>query len=78
MYIAAYLGVIPGRSVALPPQMMSTSISSLPVSRSAVLLTGTPGVLIFRVEGSRREYTAASVISSFFRMAASTPLPRLP
>ena len=78
LYSAAYFGVCSGRSVALPPHRMSTSMSSLPVSRSATERTGTPSVAMLTLAGSRRVYTAASSMSSFWRMASSTPRPRFP
>ena len=78
LYSAAYFGVCSGRSVALPPHRMSTSMSSLPVSRSATERTGTPSVAMLTLAGSRRVYTAASSMSSFWRIASSTPRPRFP
>ena len=78
LYSAAYFGVCSGRSVALPPHRTSTSMSSLPVSRSATERTGTPSVAMLTLAGSRRVYTAASSMSSFWRMASSTPRPRFP
>lgn len=68
------LGQVGGAAAA----QMSTSMSSLPVSRSATERTGTPSVAMLTLAGSRRVYTAASSMSSFWRMASSTPRPRFP
>ncbi len=67
-----------GRSVALPPQMITTS--SLPAidAASARGITGREGVIGLTAEGSRRVKSAESSISGHFAAAYSTALPRLP
>ena len=75
---AAYSGVILGRSVALPPQRMRTSILSFHSAAFAADTTGTFSVAILSDAGSRRVNTAASSVSGLCLMAFSTPRPRLP
>ena len=74
----AYSGVCFGRSVALPPQIIMTSILSFQAATSATEATVAPGVRIFTVCGSRLVNTATSSVSSFCFTAHSTPRPRLP
>ena len=76
--IFAYSGVCVGRSVALPPQMISTSILSVHSFAASAFTTGTPSVRISTVSGDLLVKTAASSISGFCRMAHSTPRPRFP
>ena len=74
----AYSGVWRGVSVALPPQRISTSISSLCPAISAAGYTGIPSVSIFTLSGGLLVNTATSLMSEFCLSAHSTPLPRLP
>ena len=74
----AIAGVCFGRSVALPPQMIITSISSFIVRMSLTEYTFTPSVRRERDDGSLRVNTAFSSISGLCLTAHSTPLPRFP
>ncbi len=67
-----------GKSVALPPQSIKTSILSF---QSAIFLTlSTAAVLVktLKPDGSRLVNTAESSISGFCLTAHSTPLPKFP
>ena len=61
----AHAGVCSGRSLALPPQSTSTSMSPACAARSSAECTATPSVSGLTLEGSRRVNTAASSMSSF-------------
>ena len=74
----AYSGVCFGRSVALPPHIISTSTSSACAAASSALYTGVPFVRMLTSSGFLRENTAVSSMSGFCLMAHSTPRPRLP
>ena len=76
--IFAYFGVCSGKSVALPPQRIITSILSFHCSTSSTEQTAAPSVKMDTVSGARLVNTAASSISGFCLIAHSTPRPRLP
>ena len=69
-------GVCFGRSVALPPQIIITSILSFQSSTSATLQTVAVSVRILTSSGFLLVNTATSSISSFCFTAHSTPLPK--
>ena len=76
--ILAYFGVCSGRSVALPPQRIITSILSVHCSTSFTEHTAASLVKIETCSGARLVNTATSSISGFCLIAHSTPLPKLP
>ena len=76
--ICAYFGVCSGRSVALPPHKIMTSILSFHSSTSATEHTFASFVRIETLSGARLVNTATSSISGFCLIAHSTPRPRFP
>ena len=58
-------GVCVGKSLALPPQIIRTSISEACLAASETEYTGTLFVIILTVDGSLLVNTALSSISSF-------------
>ena len=76
--ISANFGVCTGKSVALPPQRIITSILSFHCSTSSTEHTKAPSVNIDTLSGARLVNTATSSISGFCLIAHSTPLPRFP
>ena len=75
---SAYFGVCSGRSVALPPQRINTSILSFHCSISFTEQTSALFVRIDTFSGARLVNTAVSSMSGFCLIAHSTPLPRFP
>ena len=74
----AYFGVCSGRSVALPPHRIITSILSFHFSTSATEQTAAVFVRIDTASGARLVNTTTSSMSGFCLIAHSTPLPRFP
>jgi hypothetical protein len=74
----AHSGVCVGKSFALPPHKISTSILSDQFANSQMCKTLAVFELIFKSSGALRVNTATSSISGFCSTALSTPRPRFP
>ena len=76
--MAASSGPCTGKSVAEPPQRITTSISFFKEAASDIFITLALAVLIWILSGFLLVKTVVNIISSFWAIAASTPRPILP
>ena len=75
---SAYFDVCTGKSVALPPQRIITSIFPCHFSTSSIWQTATPSERTLTLSGFLLVNTATNSMSGFCLMAHSTPRPKLP